>query len=172
MDDTINSPQTSDSTNIKQPNQLNSVPQANDQPIAASTVSETHVDGSKIPEPQEPVGSAAKELGPTNTTGAKEYITPSQPEIKLAQELKEAGVTPAPNIDQPPITPAPKQSPQLTLAKESVPVQTKPQGIVQFPMQEDKAVEVVKASKPRESIRWLATLILEQVKKAHKLIKS
>jgi hypothetical protein len=124
-----------------------------------------------IKEPEQPISGPGKEFGSIPAADVKEYILPAQPEVKLPSEIKEAGVSPSPNTEQPRIQSDASNPSPIVLAKESVPVQTNPQGIIQLPMQEEKAVEVVKTSKPMESIRWLATLIIEQAKRAHKLLK-
>ncbi len=157
------------------PSQMQSVshPATGTQQASQSTLQTENVektDEKKIEEPDNPVSPSGKEFGPTTPASVKEYIQPSQPEVTLSEEVKEAGVQPSPNTSQPALPPQQKH-PQITLAKESVPVQTNPQGVIQLPMQEDRAIEVIKTNKPMESVRWLATLILEQAKKAHRLLK-
>ncbi len=122
---------------------------------------------SDIPTPPNAMSGPLKEFGPTVAAPVAEVLTPSDVEPDIPQEVKEAGVEASPNTEQPKI---PQQVQQLTGIKpvsDAVPVPTAPSDTIQLPMPEPEAEQVIKTKKVADSIRWLATLILEQAKRAH-----
>lgn len=94
----------------------------------------------------------------------KEYegVFASEPEPKLHAEVIETGVE---KVSEMPLT-YDHERIGIKLAKESVPVQTAPSGIVQLPLTNKSAKSILKAHKKvTDSILWLAILVLRQLKK-------
>ena len=117
--------------------------------------------------PAVPIGLPQKEQAPIVEKGAvaPEVITPSEPEPKIDQEVKEAGVE--------------KVSDKLTLtdehkalgiehAKESTPVATKTLDTIKLPMSEEETLRTIKTTSKSDSKHWLAVLI----EKIYKILKS
>jgi hypothetical protein len=136
---------------------------------------------SDIPVPPEAVSGPGKEFGPakkveassdTSANIAQEIIKPSETAPELPKEVKEAGVEVSPSTDQPNIPKATQQTIGLELAKESTPVLTSPTGLVQIPMDEVHAAEIVKTHPVVDSVRWLAVMIIQQIKRAHEKVTS
>lgn len=128
------------------------------------------------------VPSGQKEVGPVTYPGAESLPQPeviedvhsgesnqqealvqvSEQEPHLAPEVAEAGV----EVQQthPQLTEV-EQQVGVTYAAEATPVPTQPSGMVQLPMTQQEAEAVLKTKKSvRDSIRWLAALIIKQLK--------
>lgn len=108
----------------------------------------------------EPVSSPHKEGMPTVQT---EHIKPAEIEPVIHPEVKEAGVetyTEKPVLDQEHVKIGVTHSPDST----SVP--TQPSGIINLPLTERQATNVVKVHKKvSDSVTWLAVLVLRQIKR-------
>lgn len=116
--------------------------------------------------PQQPIGTPHKEFAPIVGTVA-EYVTPTETEPVVSAELKEHGVEVSPGGKQPEIHPLAGEV-GLVKAKESVSVPTDTTGMVQLPLAQADAFTIKKTRPVADSVRWLAELVLEQIKKAHK----
>lgn len=99
-----------------------------------------------------------KEQEPSSSTD----IQPSQSEIKLHEEIKEAGVEKI--SDTPHLTEDAKVV-GIEHAGESTPVQTQSLGTVKLPMSDKEARQIIKTIKPDNSIFGLAILVLKYVKR-------
>jgi len=88
-------------------------------------------------------------------------ISPSETQPQLHPEVQKAGVE---IISQtPPITPS-QQAVGVQPAKETVPVSTTPTDLIQIPIPQLKAEQIIKEDKnPGDSKLWLATLILREL---------
>ncbi|GEM_PF-5555721 len=110
-----------------------------------------------------PVGSVAKEYGPISTQAfeskPEEYLTPSgaEAEPSIPSELAEHGVEAVPNQERPSLSDHHKQV-GIQHAKETTPVATAPQGVVQLPP-EAEVQHVLKTTKVSDSKHWLAALV-------------
>jgi len=112
------------------------------------------------------IGSLVKEHGPVATGD----LRPSGIEPEIHPELEQIGVKSVPEF--PTVGPS-EQNAGIRPAKESVPVQTSPSGLVQTPMTEEEARLTLKHAKPTESSFGLATLIVKFFKSIHhKLLTS
>lgn len=121
--------------------------------------------------PQTPISTPHKEFAPA--TQPQEFIKPSQPEVPVSKELQEYGVEQSKDTEQVQLSTEQKKV-GLEAAKEATPVQTTPTGMVQLPplpITQDTALQVKKTRPVADSIRWLAELVLEQVKRAHKQVR-
>ena len=105
------------------------------------------------------VGSLVKEHGPVATD-----VRLSIPEPEIHPELEQIDVKSVPEF--PEVKPEHKAV-GIEPAKESVPAQTAPSGLVQTPMTEEEARLTLKHAKPTESSFGLATLILKFFKTIH-----
>lgn len=112
----------------------------------------------------QPVSLPHKEHAPA--VGPVEYgaIQPSEVEPQIAPEVAEAGVEASPDPHTPAIHPVAKQA-GMTHAKQHAPVSTTPGGRIQLPMTQVNAQQVKKTASVKDSIRWLAELVLEQFKR-------
>lgn len=91
-----------------------------------------------------------------------DYLKASEVHPEISKEIQEAGVETV--SEAPQITVEHKKA-GLEPAKESVPVQPQPQGLVNLPMTQIQAQNVLKFHKKvTDSIAWLAMLILRQLK--------
>ncbi len=115
---------------------------------------------------QQPIGTPHKEFAPI-VGAVAEYVTPTETEPVVRPELKEHGVEVSPSSKQPKIHPLAGEA-GLAKAKESVPVPTDTTGMVQLPLAQTDAFTIKKTRPVADSVRWLAELVLEQIKKAHK----
>ena len=115
-----------------------------------------------------PVSLPQKEQAPIISKDLEaELIKPSEPEPKIPQEVKDAGVE------------AVKETPHLTdehkalgieHAKESTPVLTAPLGKVKLPITEGEALNIIKTTKVSDSKHWFAVLI-EKIYKQLRLMR-
>lgn len=113
-----------------------------------------------------PVGTVQKEQAPPVGMQETPYIQPSEAEPVLSKEVSEAGVEPV--SEMPKLTIEDKRA-GLEPAKEAVPVQTEPTGVIQLPMTAQQARSILKVHKKvTDSFRWLALLILRQIKIARR----
>ena len=121
----------------------------------------------KVAPPATPVSLPHREAGP-GLGRMTEFVQPTHAEPVLAPEVKEAGVEVAPNVEQPQIPAAVAQA-GVQPAKAAVPVQPVTETVVQYltdqPFSEVEAVKLEKSTKARDSIRWLATFVLRQIKR-------
>ena len=107
-----------------------------------------------------------KEQEKIATAAVGEFVKPSETEPVISQEEKEFGVEK--------VSEYPKLSEEHTKigvkpSGEGVPVSTVPSGMVQLPMTQVKAKSILKMHKKvSESILWLATLVLKQIKISNK----
>lgn len=123
------------------------------------------------PAPQMPISTPHKEFAPV--AQPQEFIKPSQPEVPVSPELQEHGVEQSKDTEQVQLSAEQKKA-GIEAAKEATPLQTEPSGVVQLPplpISQDAAVQVKKTRPVADSIRWLAELVLEQVKRAHQQIR-
>ncbi len=112
------------------------------------------------------VPGPGKELIHAPLAPVQEYVMPSEPEPTIHPELKEYGVEASSDAEDIRLSVS-QQSVGIEPAKESVPVQTSPTGAVQFPLKGEEIVQIKKTRPVTESIRWLAELVLEELKKAY-----
>lgn len=112
------------------------------------------------------VPGPGKELVYAPLAPVQEYVMPSEPEPTIHPELKEYGVEASSDAEVIKVS-ASQQSVGIEPAKESVPVKTSPTGAVQFPLLGAEIVQIKKTRPITESIRWLAELVLEELKKAY-----
>lgn len=121
-----------------------------------------------LPTPPTPVSvpGPGKELVHGPLAPVQEYVMPSEPEPTIHPELKEYGVEASSDAEVIKLS-ASQQRVGIEAAKESVPVKTSPTGAVQFPLQGEEIVRIKKTRPVTESIRWLAELVLEELKKAY-----
>ena len=119
-----------------------------------------------IPVPPNAMSGPMKEFGPPSAPPT-ELVMPTEAAPDIPQEVKEAGVEESPNTEQPNIPQQVQQTTGIQPAHEAVPVPTAPSDTIQLPMPEIDAVETIKKHKVIDSIRWLATLVVEQAKRAH-----
>lgn len=102
--------------------------------------------------------------------GSVEGIRPSEPEPVIHPELTKVGVE---KVTEFPTLTIEQKKIGITLAKEAVPVSTIPTGTVQLPLTQQQAKKIVGFHKKvSESIVWLATLVLRQVKIMHQKVAS
>ncbi len=108
------------------------------------------------PQISQPVSIPQKEQeGLTN-----DYLKASEVHPKISKELEEAGVETVSEVPQITIE---HVKAGLEPAKESVPVQTMPQGLVSLPITQTQAQNILNLHKKvTESVAWLAMLILRQ----------
>lgn len=110
-----------------------------------------------------------KEYSPAPIAAPADIVRPSEVEPVLAQEVTEAGVTVVGNPEQPQLT-TDHTAIGIAPAKDAVPVRTSPVGHVQLPMEEKEAKHAMKTQPIHASVRWFATLIVEQYDRAKRLI--
>lgn len=150
MDDqNQNNQQPITSTNAQQP-----VPQQGDVFQAQS-----------VPSVPPPISIPQKEQEPISTgvSQAVEFISPTEKEPVLHQEVKDAGVeaTPQPSVSQ-----IAKEL-GVEQIKENTPVEVDPIKFMKLPITSGSAKQVVsQTGRFRDSILWLAMLILRQIKMA------
>lgn len=121
--------------------------------------------------PQTPISTPHKEFAPV--AQPQEFIKPSHPEVVVSPELQERGVEQSKDTEQVQLSAEQKKA-GIEAAKEATPIQTAPSGVVQLPplpITQDAALQVRKTRPVADSIRWLAELVLEQVKRAHQQIR-
>lgn len=113
-----------------------------------------------------PLVPGSKPLKENALTGEvpEELVQPSPPEVKIPQEVKEAGVEKS--VDEGEVR-LDKQAEQVGLApaKESTPVATGPGSSAQLPMTFVQATQKKKTSGLWNSVTWLAGEIIYQWKK-------
>ena len=109
----------------------------------------------QVQQPATPVGTPQKEQQPVPSE-VSEFVKPSQVEPAIHPELAEVGVERVSEI--PELTLEDKKA-GLSAAKESVPVPTTPQGLVQLPMTEEEARRTIKTTNASDSRHWLAVLV-------------
>lgn len=113
----------------------------------------------RIEKEQEPVPSVSSSFS------WGEHIKPSQPELHVSSELKEAGVE---TIEERPLLTPEDHAVGIQHVKETTPVITQPTGAVALPMTAQQAQQTLKLHKKiTESIVWLASLVLKQFKMQH-----
>jgi len=117
----------------------------------------------------EPVSLPHKELGPSRPTHDFGSVSLSEPEPYLSEEVAEAGVEVTPNTHTPDIPPdAAKLG--VSPANAAMPVVATSTTKITLPLTEEKAVMAKKTYSIKDSMRWLAELIIEQLKRAHEKV--
>ncbi len=136
---------------------------------AASTLQQADVANAPI----DAVSSGNKEHAPVSTDGVDVVLKPTEVPPILHPEVKAIGVEQTPNhTQQVQLTPA-QVAVGITPAASATPAPTQLSGNLVLPMTEAKAEEIKKSKLPiTEAVRWLAELVIEQVKKAHQQIMS
>lgn len=117
-----------------------------------------------VTEPVSPVSPPQKEqvepvLGenaPEPTAKAEEWVKPSEVEPEIHPEVEQAGIE---KVSELPEMKEEHKEAGIGLAKEAIPVQTKPTGVVQLPMTEKEADRQIKSTGDTDSPHWLAVLI-------------
>lgn len=118
--------------------------------------------------PQSVATPAGKESAPASNVAdavvipkpEEQWIQETAPEAKVAQELQDAGVEP--------VKPeAVKLSPEVAQAGvvptgPTIPIPTEP--TLKLPIPEEKAQKVLLHKKVRDSLTWLAMLVIRQIK--------
>lgn len=120
-----------------------------------------------ITTPVEPVSSPVKEHLTLSQPLITEAVQPAEPEPVLAPELKEAGVVVMPNPEEIKVQPELKTI-GISPVKTAVPVKSAQDTIPNAPVDEKTALKIMKTHHPIDSIRWLATLVVEQAQKLNK----
>lgn len=116
-----------------------------------------------------PSVSIHKEQAPV-AVSPEQIMQPTEKAPELYPEVAEVGVEHV--VQMPALTPSQQQA-GVAFAKESIPHPTSPSGMVQLPMTTEQAQQVVKTHKTvTDSIYWLATLVLMQVKRMHEKVIS
>jgi hypothetical protein len=119
-------------------------------------------------QPQQPIGNPSKEHSPiVGQSINQEMIRPTEQEPVLAPELKDAGVTIVQSQEHIQLNPDLKAV-GVAPVKTAIPVQATSSDMIQLPMTEKEAERVAKTHPAIDSIRWLATLIIEQARKIHR----
>jgi hypothetical protein len=111
--------------------------------------------------PQGAVSGPQKEYAPVRN---EPIVRPSIPEVAIAPEIKEHGVEQSPDPHTPTVSPPAKQA-GVEVAKEATPPPVSPSGKVQLPMTVEQAQQLKKTKSWKDSIFWLAELVIEQGKK-------
>lgn len=144
---------------------MNPTAQNNDPTTASGQVKSSVPTQTKTPTPVNPVGSTQKETGPASNAAAavSEFVKPTEQAPRISPELQKAGVEHSPDTPVPKLTLEDRKA-GLGLAKEHVPVITEPSGQVKLPMTQQQA-KVAMHKKVSDSVRWLAMLVLRQLKK-------
>ncbi len=94
-----------------------------------------------------------------------EWIKPSEKKPEIHPEIAEAGIK---EVSELPELKEDHKKAGIELAKESTPVSTEPLGIVELPMTQTQASNIVKKNKDAtNALVWLAILVLKQIKKMH-----
>lgn len=121
------------------------------------------------PQPVVPVGQPNKEFGPVATS---DVLKPTETAPVISPEVAEHGVEVVKSTETVPLT-LEDQKHGVTHAKETMPVHTEPKGMVTLPLTQQQAVATLKTTKSvKESIAWLAVLVLKQLKRMHEKIMS
>lgn len=116
-----------------------------------------------------PVSLPHKELGSSRPTHDYGSISLSEPEPYLSEEVAEAGVEVTPDTYRPDIPPdAAKLG--VTPAKAATPVVTTTTTKIVLPLTEETAMQAKKTFTIKDSMRWLAELVLEQLKRVHEKV--
>jgi hypothetical protein len=117
--------------------------------------------------PATPVSLPHREAGP-GFGKMSEFITPTEAAPVLSLEVKAAGVEVAPDTEKPEI-PAEVQQMGVQPAKAAVPVQPVTGSSVEYitnaPFSPEEAQKFEKSARASDSVRWLATFLLRQLKK-------
>jgi len=93
------------------------------------------------------------------------FIESSHPEPELSPEVSQAGVTVV--AEQPEIKPEDRLV-GIEPAKEAVPVQIEPTGLVTLPMTAQKAEELLKTDhNPADARVWAANMVLYELHRKH-----
>ncbi len=109
--------------------------------------------------PTQPVGTLQKEQF---VSPASEFIKPSEQEPNISPEEKESGVE---TVSQYPRLSEEHVKIGIKPLGDTVPVSATPSGMVQLLMTQKRTTSILKMHKKvSDSILWLATLILKQVK--------
>ncbi len=117
----------------------------------------------------QPVSLLHKELGLSRPTQDYGSVSLSEPEPYISEEVAEAGVEVTPDTYRPDIPPdAAKLG--VTPAKAATPVVTTSATKITLPLTEEKATLAKKTYSIKDSIRWLAELVLEQLKRAREKV--
>lgn len=113
-----------------------------------------------------PVSSPQKEqIEPVLGQTPPEWVKPSEKEPEIHPEIAEAGIKETSEL---PELKEDHKKAGIELAKESTPVSTEPLGIVELPMTQAQASNIVKKNKDSaNALVWLAILVLKQIKKMH-----
>ncbi|MCL5010504.1 MAG: hypothetical protein M1289_02780 [Patescibacteria group bacterium] len=116
--------------------------------------------------PQAPLSAVSSSTAGKEQEGvpvdAGELIRPSEPELSISDEEKEAG---AEGVSQYPKLSEEHAKIGIRHAGEGVPASAVPSGMVQLPMDSQKATGILRMHKKvSESIVWLAELVLRQIK--------
>lgn len=122
---------------------------------------------SDIPTPPNAISGPMREFGPSISTTTAEFVKPTEAAPEVPQDAKEAGVEVSPNTDQPNISPQVQKLTGLQPVNDAVPVPTAPSDMIELPIPEAEAAQMVKTKNVLDSIRWLATLVVQQAKRAH-----
>ncbi|HSX40519.1 MAG TPA: hypothetical protein VLF68_02805 [Candidatus Saccharimonadales bacterium] len=113
-----------------------------------------------------PISTPNKESVGGVSVDTSDLITPSEVEPQLHPEVQEAGVETV--SDKPQLTDEHAKI-GIKVSADATPVATSPTGMVQLPMTQAQAQATIKKTKNvKESIVWLASLILRQLKMSEK----
>ncbi len=121
------------------------------------------------PAGREPVSLPHKELGPSRQTHDFGSVSLSEPEPYISEEVAEAGVEATPDTYKPDIPPDVAKL-GVTPANAAKPVVATSTGKIVLPLTEEKAAMAKKTYSIKDSMRWLAELVLEQLKRVHEKI--
>lgn len=110
--------------------------------------------------PVQPQGAGHKEHAPVQEMAVHEAVKPTEIEPVIDQELKEAGVEKAPDVERPELSVA-EQNAGVAHAKEAVPVPALPTTVhlPELPMTHEQVLETVKTHKQDDTVVWYAKLV-------------
>lgn len=117
----------------------------------------------------QPVSLPHKELGPSRPTHDYGSVSLSEPEPYISEEVAEAGVEVTPDTYRPDI-PSDVVKLGVTPAKAATPVVTTSTGKITLPLTQESAQTAKKTYSIRDSMRWLAELVLEQLKRVQEKV--
>ena len=121
-----------------------------------------------IPPPVPPVGLPHKEAEPIPSKPSVELMTPTEHKIELSEELKEAGVEHAKEIERAELSPEAKEA-GVEHAKESVGMDPVAIPMVQLPpYKREEVLPHTKSGSVTDAAKWFYVFLLRQIDKVKK----
>lgn len=123
----------------------------------------------QIQQPQvssQPVSTPHKEIAPP--LRSEQHIKPTEQTIELSNELREAGVEHAPDVERPELSPDVKQA-GVTYAKEHVELDPIVPPMVQLPpYKREEVLPHAQKGPVTDAARWFYTFLIRQIDKVKK----